>query len=71
MGDVLKSINDAMGVVIAWIYAPFVTNMWMGSKLHTSVLSDSTTINNFIDILANKHCQHANHQSRNRSNNKR
>ena len=34
MGNVLKSVNYAMCVVVAWIYTPFVTNVWMRSKLH-------------------------------------
>jgi hypothetical protein len=48
MGDVLKSINYAMRVIIAWIYTPFVTNMWMWSKLHKCEKRQITTINNFL-----------------------
>ncbi len=34
MGDILKRINNTVCIVITWIYAPFVTCMWVWCKLH-------------------------------------
>jgi len=33
MGNIFKRIHYAMSIIIAWIYAPFVTRVRMGSKL--------------------------------------
>jgi hypothetical protein len=65
MGDVLKSINNAMRVIIAWIYTPFVTNMWMRSKLHKYEKRQVTTINNFLP----RTCEHIHHLSKKRNHN--
>jgi hypothetical protein len=33
MGDILKRINNTVCIVVTWIYAPFVTCMWVLCKL--------------------------------------